>query len=482
MNSRQLGKMANAFQRPALRLSVPFAALVLALAGAYVDAAEEKSAPLRLVFWDEEDVTDVAGGKLDFGAEVLQAAGRAEGYPSNVQYGCSVPREDGTSRIYGWRLADWEQREKRAVEVLRSITADGLRFRDTETVFRRVNPEWQGFVNVVYRPPGNGRTGTLFLFSFAAGRLEVYSSGDGTDWTLVSPKAYQDHDACCVIWHAPSQALVNYQHTLQPWPAKRYPDNIGAHRRVMSFRRSTDGVTWESLAPPFLAGGRLWTPDEHDPVDLEFYRPVVFEHAGRYAMLLLDYLAPPPEANSRRRTTRHGPRSAAEWAQSRDGLNWKRGHRELDATSQLSWMPVQGPFARDRTLRFYGPNGEIGELADDRVFFVTSRANCEFSTRPFVMPQTPLALDADARYAPTEDLGRAYIMAELIDENGKTMAGFERQKCLLENVDGRRLPLAWQGADPATLAGRTVRLRFYLREAKIYQVTAGEAGQQEAGS
>jgi hypothetical protein len=443
-------------------------------AGAWAD---EPSSARPLVFWNADDVVDVAGSRLIFGAEPLRHGGQATGYPEGAQYGCRVPREDGSQWIYFWRLANWQDPAGRTVEVLRATTKDGLRFENTQTVFREVNPKWQGFVNIVHRPPRNAQSGSLFLFSFSAGSLYVYQSADGAEWKLLTTSAYQEHDACCVIWHPQLNALVNYQHTLQPWPAKRYPDNIGAHRRVISFRRSDDGVKWETFSPPFLDGKRLWTPDDDDPVDLEFYRPAVFGHAGRFAMLLLDYIAPPPEANSRRLVTKHGPRAAAEWAQSRDGLNWRRAHRDLDATEHFTWAAVQGPLVLDRRLRFYSSSGQIAELPHDRIFFVSSRGNGEFSTHPFTMPKAGLRLNAEVLFQPGEGAGRAYLMAALVDERGNPIAGFERAKCLLENVDGRDLPMVWQGADTASLAGRTVRLRFYLRDAKLYGVTTQAAAE-----
>ena len=467
----------NALQRPCLATLV-IAGLWLAASAAGA-RADEPSSARPLVFWNAEDVVETAGSRLIFGAEPLRPGGQATGFPEGAQYGCSVPRDDGSHSIYFWRLANWQEPAGRTVEVLRATTKDGLRFENTQTVFREVNPKWQGFVNVVHRPQRDGQPGSLFLFSFSAGFLYAYQSADGTEWKLLTTNAYQEHDACCVIWHPGLNALVNYQHTLQPWPGKRYPDNIGAHRRVMSFRRSDDGVKWESLSPPSLEGKRIWTPDEDDPVDLEFYRPAVFEHAGRFAMLLLDYIAPPPEANSRRLVTKHGPRASAEWAQSRDGLDWQRRHRELDATQHFTWAPVQGPLVLDGRLRFYSSSGQVAELPDDRIFFVTSRGNGEFSTRPFTMPKAGLRLNAEVLFQPGEGAGRAYLMAALLDEQGNPIAGFERAKCLLENVDGRDLPLAWQGADTASLAGRKVRLRFYLRDAKIYGVGPAKAVKED---
>jgi hypothetical protein len=193
--------------------------------------------------------------------------------------------------------------------------------------------------------------------------------------------------------------------------AKRYPDNIGSYRRVLSFRKSADGVTWDGFSPPFLKDSQYWTPDEQDPVDLEFYRSVVFPTQGRYAMLLQDYIAPPPEANSRRQTTKHGPRSEAEWAISRDGLNWSRPYRDQDPTALVGALAVQGPLIRDGVMRFYERDRVIASIPEGRVFYVTGRGNCEFSTPRFQMPLKGITIDANLLYQVTEGpTGRSYLM------------------------------------------------------------------------
>ncbi|MBI2924300.1 MAG: AGE family epimerase/isomerase [Verrucomicrobia bacterium] len=437
----------------------------LTLAAPAATAPTGSQTALRLLFWNNDDVTDTFG-KIVFGAEPLRADADAVGYP-NMQFGCEVPRDDGPAWIYGWRLTNWDDKPRRAVEVLRCVTTDGVTFTGAETVWSRTSANWQGFVNIVRRPTD----GALFLFSWAPDALHVFRSDDGRDWRLLTDKAYGDHDAMCVTWFAPWGEFLNYQNTLQPFP-KRYPDNIGAHRRVLSFRRSKEGVNWENFSPPFLRGERLWVPDADDPADLEFYRSIVFAHQGRYAMILQDYVAPPPEANSRRATTKHGPRSHAEWAISRDGLNWQRPHRETDPTENIAGLPVQGPLVRGDVIRFYLPGGKVGSLPEDRIFYVTCRANGEFSTPAFVMPAGGLFLNADVHYRPLDGAtGRAYVMAELRDEAGQVIPGYERAKCLFANEDGHALPLRWGEADGHSLAGRTVRLRFYLRDAKIYSVT-----------
>jgi hypothetical protein len=433
-------------------------------------AAEAESTGMGLLFWDAGDIADSLG-KVRFGAEPLETEGRAEGYPS-MQYGCDVPRPDGSAWIYGWRMQNWSDPENRVLQVVRCTTRDGRHFEGEEVVFEYTRSQWQGFANIVHRPTD----GALFLFSWAEwpGKLHVFRSDDGTDWRLLTDNAYEGHDAMCVTWHQPTGHLVNYQTIVQPYP-KRNPDNIGELRRVLSFMRSADGIAWESFSPPFLGEESLWMPDEDDPVDLEFYRVVAFPLQGRFALLLADYLPPPSEANSRRAITKHGPPYLCEWAISRDGLNWTRPLRETNAYEHQFWLALQGPLVREGRLRFYHPDGRIASLPEDRVFYVTCRANGEFSTQPFTMPSRGLVLNTYARYREAEgEHGQAYVMAELLDSDGAVVPGYERERCLFENVDGSALPMRWGDKHGGEFAGQQIRLRVYLRDAKIYGVAAAK--------
>ena len=110
-----------------------------------------------------------------------------------------------------------------------------------------------------------------------------------------------------------------------------------------------------------------------------------------------------------------------------------------------------------------------------RIAGVYSKANGEFSTKPFSVPQKALHLNASALLNPPGKAGlpnQAYIMVEVLDNNGKTIPGYEKEKCLFMDKDGIRLPLLWRIKDTSELAGQTVQLRFYLRDATIYSVGA----------
>ena len=61
-------------------------------------------------------------------------------------------------------------------------------------------------------------------------------------------------------------------------------------------------------------------------------------------------------------------------------------------------------------------------------------------------------------------------MAAIVDEGGRTVAGFEPEGCLVRNQNRIDIPLAWNGQSPRRLAGRKIRLRFWLRSANVYAV------------
>jgi hypothetical protein len=165
----------------------------------------------------------------------------------------------------------------------------------------------------------------------------------------------------------------------------------------------------------------------------------------------------------------------SEWAISRDGLNWKRPFRDTNVYEDQFWLALQGPLEREGMLRFYHPDGRIASLPDDRIFYATCRANGEFSTHTFTMPTNGLTLNARATYREAEgDSGQAYVMCELLNPDGQVIPAYERTQCVLENVDGRDLPLLWDGKNAAERAGTEVRLRFFLRDAKVYGVGAAK--------
>ena len=63
---------------------------------------------------------------------------------------------------------------------------------------------------------------------------------------------------------------------------------------------------------------------------------------------------------------------------------------------------------------------------------------------------------------------RSYVMAELQNEEGHVIPGYERGKSVLLDLDELRAPITWTGSPTPPKAGTEVRVRFYFRDATIY--------------
>jgi len=142
-----------------------------------------------------------------------------------------------------------------------------------------------------------------------------------------------------------------------------------------------------------------------------------------------------------------------------------------DAKSDVGRFDMP-PMVIDGNLLWRAGKKLVG-LPEDRISGVSARANGEFSTKPFKMPEADLFLNA-AVPAPERAFAQkqAYVMVAVLDDQGQVIPGFEAEKCVIQKEDRRDILLNWGEATARHLAGKTIRLRFFLRSANIYAVTA----------
>ena len=119
-----------------------------------------------------------------------------------------------------------------------------------------------------------------------------------------------------------------------------------------------------------------------------------------------------------------------------------------------------------------------------RLAGIYAPANAEFTTPSFMIEEGTergLWLNAAAKWmsgrAPGDscDEGcQAYIMVEMRDATGHAVVGGRaRNKCVILDMDGPRLPLRWIGVDKAVEVGTRVTLRIFFRDATIFAVGSG---------
>jgi len=82
-------------------------------------------------------------------------------------------------------------------------------------------------------------------------------------------------------------------------------------------------------------------------------------------------------------------------------------------------------------------------------------------TRKIVFDGAYLFVNADA--------SRGQISAEVIDENGKTIAGFSKDQCLPVTVNGTKLAIEWKNKKSLkNISGKPIRIKFYLKNTDLY--------------
>lgn len=448
---------------------------------------------LRLLFSGSQDLFDT-WGKLHVGVTPVRLVRECEPPPFTV-VNC-FPADGGHWEVFGQQLSPIGKgrttyEETNAWKLVRATTRDGVTFENQEVVLDEPPGPWTQHAALAYNPEAKEYLLLKLRMDSFGFAYTAFFSINGRDWTAhAGNPLFYEGDAMSLFWSPVLKRFVCVSKSLQPH-RKRIRDHGGAtralgdealrDRRVLMIRSSPDGRRWEpSVSLPDVwdrhgqkgahAPGFLTVPDADDPPDLEFYSGNGFWYRDRAYMMVLNYAASPLSARQ------HAPQLDNEWWTSPDGLRWERPARGVNALEVFPQIPrlESPPMILDGRILFPRGNLLLG-LAEDRISSVGARANGEFSTRSFRMPEADLLLNAAV---PSSERPfakeQAYIMAAVLDEKGGVIPGFEAEKCIVGKEDRPDIPLKWGDASARQLAGRTVRLRFFLRSANIYAVTGSD--------
>jgi len=150
------------------------------------------------------------------------------------------------------------------------------------------------------------------------------------------------------------------------------------------------------------------------------------------------------------------------------------GERLVRSGHWEGWGPTTMLGHRIGGKRLWIYRDGIYGIDEHALFHVGSMCNAEFSTQPFDMPDDTLMLHASlSAYGNATWARQAYIMAELLDDAGRVVPGYEKEQCIIRRMHGPKQKLTWGDHFGEELAGQRVQLRFYLRYAHIYAVAAG---------
>ena len=71
------------------------------------------------------------------------------------------------------------------------------------------------------------------------------------------------------------------------------------------------------------------------------------------------------------------------------------------------------------------------------------------------------------------DASKGAVQAQVVDENGNVLKGYSYADCAAITADALDAPLQWKGKS-AALKGKTVRLEFALRNARLFALNIGD--------
>lgn len=408
-------------------------------------------------------------GRPGFGAEPPRVDPQPDGLDFSIH--------EVTGGTDGYTVFGLKRGDTGLPQVWRANTRDGLKFTDAVMLFE-------------LPPTASGarwlagdlalRERTLYLLQCECGNpatsghpFHVFAGDtDGGNWRRLDREmAYRGQDAFTLLWNPRLGRFVNYQTSYQPFD-KRYTDNMPGVRRVLHIRTSPDCLTWTpggsfGVTGPHLPDSQLIVPDALDTPDTEFYHFSPFDLGEFWAGALVKYISQPPVVGNMDGWP-HGPFLGYEWWIADDGMNWTRPFREasgMDGVHRAFPYQLTKPVVVGDELRWPLAGRGVYTLNRKRMFYVGCRANCEIRTPVLAIPQHGMSVDL--AFEPT---GRGYLLAELLDKEGRVLPGFEKEQCVVKAAAQTRLELEWNGAHSAA-PQTAAHLRLCFRDARVYSVS-----------
>ena len=305
----------------------------------------------------------------------------------------------------------------------------------------------------------------------------VYFSPDGLRWTASprNPVVRETSDVHTLLgWDDRIQKYVAY---FRPGAGQKLSPRAGTGAvRIIGYSTSDDFEHWSPIVPALV-------PDANDPVDTQFYGMPALRYEGMYLGF--------PWAFRTNQLT-HVP----QLVYSRDGLHFARtpGRNDFlplgargsfdDGNAYLVrpvthgdrlWLYYTGTRWRDALDLF-----ELGDSARDSIGLATlpldGFVSMEAGPNEGTLTTRALTFAGD-RLAVNMQAGRkgygvdevTSVRVEILDEAGNPIPGFTLGEADALGATGVAQIARWRGrADVGSLAGRAVRLRFHLKNVKLY--------------
>jgi hypothetical protein len=389
--------------------------------------------------------------------------------------GCFQPymtilRDADTKRFRLWYGRHTEALESNRSHIGYSESADGVHWDRPMQTLKDPGPIQFG-VAVVDAGPAALSPAHRYIYAWHfEGWLSLAGSPDGTAWTPLDPSQVIKHSHDINGLHY--DPVRNwYVATLSVYrPGYDWKNN----RRVTMQSHSTDLVTWS--VPHYVA----LPSTEADEGETQFYAMDGYLARGRTTVGMVKVLRddlkaddPPDPADA------YGVGYTA-LAWSHDGVHWLRDTDPKKGAwdHAHAWIDEQVPVDGEVYLYYGGyarghkvnrfEERQIGLLKikrDRYVARVAGDAPGVLRTVAFTSNGGGLSVNADA--------SKGSLQAQVVDENGNVLKGYAYADCAPVSTDALDAPLQWKGKSDA-LKGKTIRLEFALRNARLFALNIGE--------
>jgi len=327
---------------------------------------------------------------------------------------------------------------------------------------------------------------------YPSSQFHMYSSPDGIHWKMFRRITIGagGWDTQSIIYH--DSASRKYLMFTRFWHSHRHgtgvaPDNYRCVRRL----ESSDLVRWTNqsiVMAPNAADKALYTTPAGNPA-VDYYGAAVFPYRDLTIMLTQAFWHWKPRPSGQKGLA---PASFdVRLAVSTDSKTFRRvgNWRPFMAQgadgrfdSRYVWALPNPVVVGDEIWIYYaGSNRDhddqldpaaggrirtgIGRAVLRRDGWVSADADLaggQLTTSPLKFKGTRLELNAATG-------GGGSIRVELLDENSRPLPGFSKELALPATGNSLRMPVTWKsGNDLARLAGKTIRLRFHLKDCRLY--------------
>ena len=305
---------------------------------------------------------------------------------------------------------------------------------------------------VVTFDPGDPDPDQRYKAVIRAGGTHGYTSPDGIHWRDHGVIMDQCYDSTSVHWDPVGEKWIA--------SVKIFRDG----KRARGYAESKDFFHWSDTY--FMA-----TVDERDSAGDQMYAMTIFRYESVYLGLLRMLHVDSDVVDIQLATSRN----AKHWDRlvrtplvpcNPEKGTWDHGNNSPSTDPPIRvgdelWLYYSGRSTTHGEKPNTGAIG-LGTLRLDG--FVSMDAGPEGGT----LTTKPLTLHGETLYVNADAAG-AGIRVEMLDESARQIEPFSLAHAVAADQDGVRIPVRWRRAeDLSPLRDKTVRLRFHLKNAKLY--------------